>query len=199
MRTAHRIPVVGAVNSEQIVRNAAGILWHERPSHKQPSASPLPRDDPLPSPCRHPRRPCARPEQRAIAAIEAHVVGSGAGHLDRLADCLSGERGWYGVVVIEATTEGPTEHIAAKHDLVLAASKSFGRHRKDERLPLISGMDFENAVLFESQSVDWLQCERPGRLPSGLRSGRPRVAAGRAQIHEPPLRIVGAGSPMISE
>ena len=41
MRTAHRIPVVGAVNSEEIVRNAAGILWHERPSHKQPSASPL--------------------------------------------------------------------------------------------------------------------------------------------------------------
>jgi len=161
MRTAHRIPVVGAVNSEQIVRNAAGIPWHERRSHNRGR----------PARCRvmiHCRHPAAIPEGHA------HDLNGGR---SRQSKRMSPAR-------VQTILTGLPTALAA---------------RKDERLPLISGMDFENAVLFESQSVDWLQCERPGRLPSGLRSGRPRVAAGRAQIHEPPLRIVGAGSPMISE
>src|SRR5580698_495523 len=175
--------MVGALNGEQIVRNAAGILWHERRSH----------DCRRPARCRvmiHCRHPAAIPEGHAhdlnrgrSRAVEACVVGSGADHLDRLADCLSGKRGWNGVITIEATTEAPAEQIAAKHDLVLAASESFGQYRQDECLPLISGMDFENAVLFESQSVDWLQCEmhdragRVGALNSLLRRGESRVHA----------------------
>src|SRR5579862_8647119 len=122
----------------------------------------------------HCRHPAAIPEGHAhdlnrgrSRAVEGYVVGSGADHLDRLADCLSGKRGRDGVITIEATTKAPTEQIAAKHDLVLAASESFGQHRQDECLPLISGVDFEDAVLVKSQSVDWLQCEmqdRAGRI-----------------------------------
>src|SRR5580704_2412278 len=164
---SNRIPVVGAVNGEQIVRNAAGILWHQRRSH----------DCRRPACCCvmiHCHDPATISEGHAYdlnrgrsRAIEAYVVGSGADHLDGLADCLSGKRGWDGVVTIEATTEAPAEQIAAKHDLVLAASESFGQYRQDQCLPLISGMDFENAVLFKSQSVDWLQCkmqDRAGRI-----------------------------------
>src|SRR4029077_2268788 len=131
----------------------AGILWHQRRSH----------DCRRPAGCCvmiHCRDTAAIPEGHAYdlnrgrsRAIEAYVVGSGADHLDRLTDCLSGKRGWDGVVTIEATTEAPAEQIAAKHDLVLAASESFGQHRQYECLPLISGVDFEDAVLLESQSV----------------------------------------------
>src|ERR1700722_1818715 len=82
--------------------------------------------------------------------IEAHVVGSRADHLDRLADCLRGKCRRHGVVAVEAAAESSSERVGAQHDLLLAAAQRLGQYWQYERLPLIPGMDFKNAVFFES-------------------------------------------------
>ena len=65
----------------------------------------------------------------------------------------------HGIVTVQAASESPANQVAAQHDLVLAAPQRLGQHRKDQRLPLVPGMNFENAVFFKSQRVDRFQRE----------------------------------------
>src|SRR6516225_3254119 len=59
----------------------------------------------------------------------------------------------------EPPPEAAAEEISAHNDLVLADSQRPGQHREHQRLPLITGVDLEYAVLLESERVDRLQLE----------------------------------------
>src|SRR5579864_6027760 len=87
---------------------------------------------------------------RRSRAITAHIVSPRTDHLDRFANCLRCKRGWHSVVTIKPATESSPNQISAQHDFVLAAAKRLGHKRHSHRLPLISSMDFENAILFKS-------------------------------------------------
>ncbi len=105
--------------------------------------------------------------------IKAHVVWSRADHLDRLADRLGSERGGNGVVAVEPPTEAAAEQVGAHDNLVLAAAQRLGQHRQDQGLPLIAGVNFEDAVPFECQGVDRLQLKMHDRAGGVVAHERP--------------------------
>lgn len=106
--------MVGTPNRESIEQNTSGILEHEcridggrRPARCRMMIH-----------CRHSpavSKGHAQSLHRGRSrAIEAHVIGSRADHLHRLAYGLGGERSRHSVITIEATTETSTKQIAAR-------------------------------------------------------------------------------------
>jgi hypothetical protein len=91
-----------------------------------------------------------RLDGRRAERVEQHVVGPRADHLDRLADGFGGKRCGDSVVAVEPPPEATAEEISAHEDLVLADSQRFGQEGQHQRLPLIPGVDLENAVLLDS-------------------------------------------------
>jgi hypothetical protein len=156
---SNRVPMVGTGDGETIERNTSGILEHEfriDGGRGPASCRMMFHRGHLPAVSKGHAQSLRRGRSRAI---EAHVVGSRADHLHRLADRLGSERSRHSVIAIKATTESATKQIAAQHDLVLAAAQGLGQHWQDRCLPLISRVDLEDAILFKSQGVDWLQRE----------------------------------------
>jgi S1-C subfamily serine protease len=89
--------------------------------------------------------------------VEAHVVGPRQHQLHRFAESLGGDRSGDGVVAVEPATESPADRIGAHHDPLLGQAKRLGEHRQHQALPLIAGMDLEDAVLLERQRIGWLE------------------------------------------
>ena len=89
--------------------------------------------------------------------VEAHVVGARQHHLDRLAERLGGERRRHGIVAVEPAAEAAADRIGAHHDALLRHAERLGEHGQDQALPLIAGMDLEDAILLERERVDRLE------------------------------------------
>ncbi len=106
---AYCVPVVGALNRERIVQNAFGVLALEIGSNGSGG----------PTGCRVVIHSCnavvVSPGQTqdlrrgGSGTVEAHVVGSGADHLDRFSDRLGGKAGRDDIIAVKATTECSTK------------------------------------------------------------------------------------------
>jgi hypothetical protein len=97
------------------------------------------------------------PEALVKGLYGTYVVGTRQHHFDRLAERLGSERRRHGIVAVEPPAETAADCISAHHDSLLRHAQRLGEHGQDQALPLIAGMNLEDAVLFQGERVDRLE------------------------------------------
>ena len=180
---ADRVPVVRAIDREGVVADPVLALGHEERRHGQrwPAGrgGVVHRRDPAPFAERHPNLL----DRRGSRRVKAAVVGAGEHQLHRLADGLRGQGCADGVVAVQSASESAAEQVAFHDDLVFGPPKRLRQPGQDQRLPLIAGVNFPDAVFFERQGVHRLKlevqgrCGRVGRLHRGFRRCESRIHA----------------------
>ena len=192
--------MVGAVDREGIVGPVIGALGHEEGRHDLGGpaggggvvhgrhAAPLAEGHPHPL------------DRGRAEAVEEGVVLTGEDQLDRLAQGLGGQGRGHRIVAVQSPAESPAQQVGLHDDAGLRPAQGLGQGRQDQGLPLVAGVDLEDAVPLESQGVQGLHLEVQGgvcgvlRLQLGLRARKGGVNA-RVVHHQGASGRVGDQGP----
>ena len=144
-------------------------------------------------------------DRRRAERVEACIVRTGQHQLYRLAKRLGGERSRHGVIAVQAPAEAAADQIRAQYDPFLRHAECLRKHWQNQALPLIAGMNFEDAVLFEGKGVNRLElvvhhaAGRIGSLQLRFRALESRVEPLVVDQQDAAIRVSDLGRAMIEE